>query len=362
MAQHRAKVIITQQLAAQVACLHNQCPSNTEWSGVLVYEVTEGDATKLEEPLTIKAHAVFPMNFGTSGYTEYESDPSMFKLFDQFPNIDPLKKDPKWFIGHIHTHHNMSAFFSGTDKDELLTNVKNLPIYLSLIVNYACAPVAKIAAVAEAETTEVTFFRWKIKGSHKENKKREKKETKFSPAYVIDCDVFYENTEWFIKQLASVKEKGRKPVYSGPPAYNTRHMGFEHWPSRHDKKQEKSQSKKYDKDEWKKDINIHNKVVDHLVDLLTLGQNQHMYSYAALELVNKKVSESEKDAYRKALSCYFCDFWYSVYFEDIKGATEEQVLGSIFEFVNNHPNIAITRLIKQWIYEFKKELPILRKV
>ena len=43
--------------------------------------------------------------------------------------------EKNWKVGHIHSHHSMSVFFSGTDEAELRENSANHNFYLSIIVN-----------------------------------------------------------------------------------------------------------------------------------------------------------------------------------------------------------------------------------
>lgn len=140
MKQH-AKLILSKELIMQVHYLHHVVKASTEWSGVLIYSVVEGDVDKPSE-LVLLAEKLLPMDVGTSGYTEYEFSPDS-PHFDEW--CDALEAGKK--IGHIHTHHNMGTFFSGTDMSELHDNAPNHNFYLSLIVDYKahdkwCAKVA----------------------------------------------------------------------------------------------------------------------------------------------------------------------------------------------------------------------------
>ena len=99
-----------------------------EWSGILVYDIV-GD---VRDPKTCRVELkdIVPMDKGTSGYTTYKLDPKVvMKHFMERPEHEDF------CIGHIHSHHDMSVFFSGTDTDELHENVPNHNVYLSLIVN-----------------------------------------------------------------------------------------------------------------------------------------------------------------------------------------------------------------------------------
>ena len=57
-------------------------------------------------------------------------------------------------VGLIHTHHTMSAFFSGTDDSELHDNVAKHNYYLSLIVSQTSEYCAKVAALVDLNVTQ----------------------------------------------------------------------------------------------------------------------------------------------------------------------------------------------------------------
>lgn len=57
---------------------------------------------------------------------------------------------------NVMSHHSMSAYFSSTDTDELVTNCKHYNYYISLIVNFQNAFVAKIA-IPSKTTVKRTF-------------------------------------------------------------------------------------------------------------------------------------------------------------------------------------------------------------
>jgi len=102
--------------------------NTVEWSGCMFYSI-EGT---LLSPETLKIEIVdlIPLDKGTTGFTEYSFDERVMQYLitnDYFH----LK------IGHIHSHHNMKTFFSGTDLEEVNENSEHMNPYLSLIVNNA---------------------------------------------------------------------------------------------------------------------------------------------------------------------------------------------------------------------------------
>jgi len=117
--------------------------NKVEWSGVLFYSI-EGS---IKKPKTFKItlEDILPLDKGTTGYTSY-------KLDDRF--VDYLMEEPEtrmdWKVGQIHSHHNMSVFFSPVDMSELNDNCPQHNFYLSLIVNNYNDFMAKVAILGEA--------------------------------------------------------------------------------------------------------------------------------------------------------------------------------------------------------------------
>lgn len=115
--------------------------AKVEWSGVLFYSVQGSIRTPQVFKITLED--ILPLDMGTKAYTEYELD-------DRF--TDFLMEEPErmeWKVGHIHSHNDMSVFFSPTDVSELKDNCVNHNYYLSLIVNNFMDFQAKIAFTGE---------------------------------------------------------------------------------------------------------------------------------------------------------------------------------------------------------------------
>lgn len=148
--KQEGRLILSNELINQVHYMHTVVQNQTEWSGILLYEVMSGDVDNPEE-FVLYAHELIPMDVGSSGYTEYEFDPSDEYSFERIATA--LEKGMK--IGHIHTHHSMGTFFSGTDMSELHDNAPNHNFYLSLIVDYKNHGdwMAKVAIDGEEITT-----------------------------------------------------------------------------------------------------------------------------------------------------------------------------------------------------------------
>lgn len=137
----KGKLILTKELQDQIDYLHQEV-GNIEWCGVLFHEKVRGEITD-PESLVLKAKYIYLMDIGSHAYTEAKFTPEVImEMHTEVPDAEDLVK------GLIHTHHNMSAFFSGTDMSELHDNAPLYNYYLSLIVNNAGTYVARIAYVA----------------------------------------------------------------------------------------------------------------------------------------------------------------------------------------------------------------------
>lgn len=129
-------IIVPEEFQEQVKFLTHKI-NNKEWSGILLYSVT-GDINDFEN-FKITLQHIHLMDIGSGGATDYELDESIVEL---------KMSDPKFLsykMGHIHSHHNMDAYFSVTDKEEIVDNSEFYNYYLSVIVNNHGKMVGKIA-------------------------------------------------------------------------------------------------------------------------------------------------------------------------------------------------------------------------
>ena len=194
-------LIITKELLAQINYLHHQ--SKVEWSGVLYYTVEEGDPSD-PESLVLKAHALFPMDEGSSAATSFEYDESIVDVYENYPEA------VSWKTGLIHTHHSMAAYFSTTDMEELDESVdSHEDFYLSLIVNYACDPVAKIALKGERTINSGVFTKnWFMS------------EVKEEILYTIDLNIEFEFDDFFVDKFQDIRDAKKKAsAYTYPNYY-----------------------------------------------------------------------------------------------------------------------------------------------
>lgn len=198
--------------------LHNSI-GRVEWSGVLFYSILEGDISD-PKSLVLRAERIFPLNKGTMSYTEYEIGPEIFNFYDGVEGSDDMR------VGHVHTHHTMGTFFSGTDQSELHSNADKHVFYLSLIVNFEMKPTAKIAYITREEIKSKTFHK-NLSG----NWVFGEEEAEFECINEVGIDIEFEQDDWFITQMKEIT-KYVPPVYN----YGNNWKGTGHTPGFHGSK------------------------------------------------------------------------------------------------------------------------------
>ena len=104
--------------------------SDKEWSGPAWYSIQK-DEHGFPEYVQLEYFHV--LDLGTKTATDWDGKDLMKiypKLSKQFPKIGN-----EWIQGNIHSHNDMGAFFSGTDKQQLIDG-SNKNFYFSLVVSY----------------------------------------------------------------------------------------------------------------------------------------------------------------------------------------------------------------------------------
>ena len=188
---------------------------STEWSGTLFF-THEGSFENND--LVIRCVDIYIMDIGTQAYTEFDMNPDVIAYMCENPELLDCQ------MGLIHSHNNMSTFFSGTDTATLKEEGRDRNNFVSLIVNnagsYTAAITRKIKSKQVKESVSYEFFG--------DGEKHDTKE------YVSDVD----EIEWFylkiekedenysfpdmaarleeIKQAKAEKaKKAQTPVYQG---------------------------------------------------------------------------------------------------------------------------------------------------
>ena len=208
----KGELIISPQLEEQINLFH-AIAGDTEWSGILLYVIKEGDISK-PESLVIEAKGIFPMDIGTASYTEYDYDEKTLDMYDLYPNA----LEEEWRLGHIHTHHSMRAFFSGTDLQELRDNIDNHAYYLSLIVNFEKKYCAKLCIKGEREVKESSILKYTGLFSSKRSNKKSKSTKIEAIVYSADLEIEMpeekEETISFIGEILKLKKKSSTHSWS----------------------------------------------------------------------------------------------------------------------------------------------------
>lgn len=140
-------ILIPNKIISKITLAHRLI-ANVEWNGIILYRTVDNVPIDITKPNHFIVEDLVIVNIGTSGAFDYVADESM-SLVNSSPYIlDCLQ-------GLVHTHHNMGAFFSGTDMDEIAKSV-DMNVYLSLVVDFKGTYVAKLLLVGEQNLKHTT--------------------------------------------------------------------------------------------------------------------------------------------------------------------------------------------------------------
>lgn len=346
ISKHRAKVTISKNLMAQIQYLHSRCPKNHEWSALLVYKLEQGSLEDLSN-IIIRAEGLFPMDYGDSAFTSFEGDENWLKCFQQYPQVDPMSPQPGWYIGKIHDHPHFSVFHSGTDKNDLYTTAPKLPMYLSLIVNYATETDCELAISMEMEEVILSKTSWKLKGWKNKEKTFDKKKQSKASTLILKCDVVYEQDQWMIDQCNFLKTKP-KPITTTIPTYNIGSVGRPLGTTYVDTAPPTVGSQK--------DI-VRKFVIDRvhstLSDLVSIGHLSDHPLKEVLTKVDAAIEVGKRDVYKKAVKQYFLDMWYPSNFYNVD-SNEEEVIQGVLRALSLQNGWLVTTL-NNTMNELKKE-------
>lgn len=156
---------------------------STEWSGTLFF-THEGSFENND--LVIRCVDIYIMDIGTQAYTEFDMNPDVIAYMCENPDLLDCQ------MGLIHSHNNMSTFFSGTDTATLKEEGRDRNNFVSLIVNnagtYTAAITRRIKSKQVKESVSYEFFG--------DGEKHDTKE------YVSDAD----EIEWFYLKIENENE------------------------------------------------------------------------------------------------------------------------------------------------------------
>lgn len=156
---------------------------NTEWSGTLFF-THEGSFENND--LVIRCVDIYIMDIGTQAYTEFDMNPDVIAYMCENPKLLDCQ------MGLIHSHNNMSTFFSGTDTATLKEEGRDRNNFVSLIVNnagtYTAAITRRIKSKQVMESVSYEFFG--------DGEKQDTKE------YISNAD----EIEWFYLKIENENE------------------------------------------------------------------------------------------------------------------------------------------------------------
>uniref|UniRef100_A0A6M3LXZ0 JAB domain-containing protein n=1 Tax=viral metagenome TaxID=1070528 RepID=A0A6M3LXZ0_9ZZZZ len=216
MKSENAKLIISKDLSYEINLLHKKI-GKTEWSGILLYDIIKGSVEDVSS-LVMKGRHVYLMDIGNSAATNYEFSEEVLDMYKMFKKSEGLN------IGHIHSHHSMTSFFSGTDTSELEDNCKNHSIYLSLIVCFEADYTAKLALYVEVPEYSGLLKRLNKTPLRIFYSAKNKTE-------ILDVDVeFEEYNSLFDERIASLKKAkvDAAKSFSKPYRYGTRNVAYDY--------------------------------------------------------------------------------------------------------------------------------------
>lgn len=146
--QDTYKLIIPADVEKKIRHLCNRVHS-VEWSGTLFYTYS---GTYEDGTLEIRCVDIFPMDIGTSAYTEFDMSPDVIAYMTDHPELLDCQ------VGLIHSHNNMATFFSNTDLSTLREEGNDRNHFVSLIVNNEGTYTAAITRrIIERKVTNTTF-------------------------------------------------------------------------------------------------------------------------------------------------------------------------------------------------------------
>ena len=149
---NRYKLIITPSLEEKIRFLCARFPNN-EYSGVLFYDYT---GRFEDNSLVLTAKDFCLMDYGSATYTEFDKSAEICNYMIENDLLECQQ-------GLMHSHDQMSTFFSGTDLNTLQEEGSDMNNFLSLIVNntgqYTAAITRKVKHIPRVkETLEYEFF------------------------------------------------------------------------------------------------------------------------------------------------------------------------------------------------------------
>lgn len=197
-------LILTEGLMRKINYLCEEIPNN-EWSGIVFY-TPNGSITNIPN-LTLTAFDVYPLDIGTSTYTEFEYTPDLTGYMASNPDLLDAQ------MGLIHSHNHMNTFFSGTDTATLREQAPLYKTFLSVIVNNRLEIDAALAVESHMTTTkrDMTTFQ---DFNYKETSMVDTEDTVITKTVALrfDANITKEYDRWKEEGFAGIVNKLKKDV------------------------------------------------------------------------------------------------------------------------------------------------------
>lgn len=228
---------------------------STEWSGTLFF-THEGSFENND--LVIRCVDIYIMDIGTASYTEFDMNPDVISYMCENPELLDCQ------MGLIHSHNNMSTFFSGTDTATLKEEGTDRNNFVSLIVNNAGTYTAAITRrVKSKHIKEAVSYEFFGDGEKHDSKEYESDEDEIEWFYLkIEKEgenYAFPDMETRLEEIKKAKEEKAKrtqaPVYQNdykPVIANS--YGTKAGPANIIKKEDKEVGKKTLFDEVEQDL------------------------------------------------------------------------------------------------------------
>lgn len=140
------KLTVPERVEEKIRYLLRKFP-HTEWSGVLFYT---HEGTFEDNSLVVTCQDIFPMDLGTSGWTEFKMSEDVAAYMAD--NIELFDCE----MGLVHSHHILGAFFSGQDNLMLQQEGDDTNCFVSLVVDTRGQYVARITRKVQTKS-EITI-------------------------------------------------------------------------------------------------------------------------------------------------------------------------------------------------------------
>ena len=138
-----------EKVERKIRYLIRKFPS-TEWSGVLF---TTHQGTFEKGDLTVTCEDIFPMDLGTSGWTEFKMNEDVAAYMAE--NIELFNCE----LQLVHSHHSLGAFLSGQDIKMVQQEGNDTNCFVSLVVdtpgNYVAIVTRKVQTRSKVVTTSM---------------------------------------------------------------------------------------------------------------------------------------------------------------------------------------------------------------